>query len=272
VGRAVFAVDLDNRLLLFGTGSPDTLGRLTTITGVTAGHRIVSIDFRPADGKLYGIGTDSRVYTIDTLTAAATPVGSPFSPAITGAHFGIGFDPINDQLRLHGVESNQNLRIDPASGQITGADAELAFAANDPWAGENPGLAGAAYAPGGVLYAIEANKEILVTLPDPNAGQIVTVGALGASTSLCAALDIAADGMAYAVLTHPDGSKLFTVDLATGAASLIGTIAISSPVQGVAITDATGQQSRRGRIALSARAAGFRAAVIGSSCADIPGE
>src|SRR5687767_721988 len=45
-GRAVFAVDLVNRLLLFGTESPETLARQVTIGGLGAGHRIVSIDFR----------------------------------------------------------------------------------------------------------------------------------------------------------------------------------------------------------------------------------
>lgn len=272
VGRAVFAVDLENRLLLFGTGSPDTLGRLATITGVTAGHRMVAIGFRPADGILYGVGTDSRLYTIDTLTAAATPVGSPFHPEITGTHFGLGFNPADDHLRVHGVESNQNLRLDPSTGQIAGADATLAFAAGDPWVGENPGLAGAAYTPGGALYGIEANKDMLVALPDPASGEIVTIGSLGASTSLCAAFDIAADGTPYAVLTHSDGSKLFTVDLATGAASLIGTIDISSPVQGVAVAEATGQQSRIGRPATAARTTAVRTAVVGTSCGDVPGE
>ena len=271
VGRAVFAVDLDNRLLLFGTGSPDTLGRLAPITGVAAGHRIASVDFRPADGQLYGVGTDSRVYTIDTLTAVATPVGSPFVPAATGTHFGIRFEPTTGQLRLHSVESKQNLRLDPVSGQVAGEDGQLAFAPGDPWAGGNPGVAGTAYTAGGVLYGIEASKDILVALPDPSNGLITTVGALGATATLCAALDIARDGTAYAVLTHTDGSKLFTVDLGTGTATLIGTIDINTPVQGVAVLDVIGQESRRGRPAVSTRA-GFRAAVVDAPCGDVPGQ
>jgi hypothetical protein len=271
VGRAVFAVDLDNRLLLFGTGSPDTLGRLAPITGVPAGHRIASVDFRPADGQLYGVGTDSRVYTLDTLTAVATPVGSPFVPAATGPHLGIRFEPTTGQLRLHSVESKRNLRLDPESGQVAGEDAQLAFAPGDPWAGENPGVAGTAYTAGGTLYGIEASKDILVALPDPTRGLITTVGALGATATLCAALDITGDGTAYAVLTHSDGSKLFTVDLATGTATLIGTIAINTPVQGVAVLDLTGRPNRSSRPTLSARA-GFRAAVVDAPCGDATGQ
>ena len=80
-GSPVYAVDLANRLLLFGTESPETINRIMPITGLPALKRIVGIDFRPSTGALYGVGNDSRVYVLDTLTGAATPVGSaPFTP------------------------------------------------------------------------------------------------------------------------------------------------------------------------------------------------
>src|SRR6476660_7794114 len=61
LGKAIYAVDLSNRLMLFGTSSLGTLSRIMPITGLPFGKRIVGIDFRASNGKLYGVGNDSRV-------------------------------------------------------------------------------------------------------------------------------------------------------------------------------------------------------------------
>jgi hypothetical protein len=96
VGAVIYALDNGNNLLMFGTESGETISRKVGITGVPILKRMIGIDFRASDGKLYGVGNDSRVYTIDTLTGAATPVGEPFSPKIISSfdiHFGMDFDP-----------------------------------------------------------------------------------------------------------------------------------------------------------------------------------
>lgn len=67
-GRPIYAVDLSNKLLVFGTESAETVAASTVISGLPPLNRIVEIDFRPSDGKLYGVGNDSRVYTIDPAT------------------------------------------------------------------------------------------------------------------------------------------------------------------------------------------------------------
>ena len=119
-GQAIYAVDLDNRLMLFGTGNPGTLSRKVPITGLPILKRIVGIDFRPSNKKLYGVGNDSRVYTIDPVTGAATAVGSgPFTPAISffdGGIFGMGFDPVADRIRLIVAESGPTTRSTRTTG------------------------------------------------------------------------------------------------------------------------------------------------------------
>ena len=97
------------------------------------GHRLPSIR-RP----LYGVGTDSRVYTIDTLTGAASAVAGAFTPGVSGEHFGLAFSGAQDRLRLSSVEGNQNLSIDPLTGTVASADPDLAFAAGDANAGATP--------------------------------------------------------------------------------------------------------------------------------------
>ena len=123
--------------MLFGSGNPDVLQRQVQITGMTAGSVMAGIDFR--GGDLYGVGTDSRVYTVDTLTGAATAVGAAFAPGLVGEHFGMAYDAGHDLLHVASVESNQSLELNPINGMMGTARPELAFAAGDAHEGTNPG-------------------------------------------------------------------------------------------------------------------------------------
>src|SRR5512134_157839 len=53
VGRVVYAVDIKNNFLVFGTESFDVLSRKVEITGVPLLKRIIGIVVRPSDGKVY---------------------------------------------------------------------------------------------------------------------------------------------------------------------------------------------------------------------------
>ena len=50
------------------------------------------------------------------------------------------------------------------------------------------------------------------------------MGGFGFNVYLCSGFDIDADGTGYASLSTDNGSELYTVDLATGAAALLGNI------------------------------------------------
>ena len=229
-GRAIFGLTCANGLVLFGSGNPGTLVRDVAITGMPAGHVMLGIDFRPSDGALYGVGSDSRVYTIDTLSGAASAVAGSFAPAASGEHFGLSFGS-DDRLSLQSVESNQQQSLDPATGAVASADVELAFAAADPHAGENPAVAASGYN-GATLYGIETNANALVTVSAT--GELTTVADIGFNLYLCSGLDIDSDGTAYAALSTDAGNELYTINLATGVASLLGDIA-GSPVHSIAL-------------------------------------
>jgi hypothetical protein len=238
VGRTIYAVDLSNNFALFHSGSPGTVDRKLAITGLPVGERIVGIDFRPSDGNLYGVGTDSRVYIVDTVTAVATAVGAAFTPAVSGEHFGMVIDPATDEIRLQSAESGQNLRLDPATGQVVGADAALAYATGDPNEAEAPALA--ATAVGGTspaTYGIDWLLDVLVVMPNPGTGQVTTVGSTGRSTAPCAALDLGDDGVMYATMTTSGINNLYTMNLSTGAATLVGEIDLVASIQSIAIPD-----------------------------------
>jgi hypothetical protein len=119
VGHVIYALDNGNNLLMFGSESGATPSRHVGITGLPILKRMIAIDFRATNGLLYGVGNDSRLYTIDTLTGVATAVGPKFSPAIISSfdiHFGMDFDPITDRIRLISNELGGNWSIDPNDG------------------------------------------------------------------------------------------------------------------------------------------------------------
>jgi len=243
VGRSVFAVDAGNNLIRFGAQSPNVVTRRAAVSGLQSGESIVGIDFRPADKKLYALGSTSRVYTLDTLTAAATLVGAAaFTPSLNGNSFGVDFNPVPDRIRVHS-DAEQDLRLNPATGGLAAVDSALAYNTGDANFGVNPNIAGTAYtnsiagATTTVLYAIDSNRDILVTLPSPNNGKMTTVGALGPNTNEFVGFDIIGDtGLAYATLTlGASGSSLYTINLTTGAATLVGNVDNSSALRGLAV-------------------------------------
>src|SRR5690348_3822799 len=63
-----------------------TLGAVTTVpvTGLQAAETLVGIDVRPANQLLYGVGSSSRLYTINPLTGVATQVGSAGAFTLNG--------------------------------------------------------------------------------------------------------------------------------------------------------------------------------------------
>src|SRR5262249_20867914 len=80
-GDFIVALAANNQLLQFSASAPGSIITATSVTGLQAGDKLVGIDFRPATGQLYALGVNGatgRLYTINTLTGAATPVGTGF--------------------------------------------------------------------------------------------------------------------------------------------------------------------------------------------------
>lgn len=242
-GRTIYGVDNANMLVAFGSLRPDIVTRRVTIGGLAAGETIVGIDFRPLDGKLYGLTTASRVVTIDTISGAANAVGPAFAPALTGTAFGIDFNPVPDRIRVHS-DTDEDLRLNPLTGALAATDTTLAYAAGDPGFGVNPTVVGTAYtnsvvgATTTVLYAIDSNRDVLVRLDSPNSGKLATVGALGFNTSDAVGFDIAGNNASAYVVLNTAGqstSTLFVLSLTSGALFPVGNVAHTTPLRGIAV-------------------------------------
>lgn len=248
---SVWGLTASQKLINFSNLSPGTITRTLTITGLPAGETLVGIDFRPRNGQLFAVSSASRVYTLNTTTGAATAVGTAaFTPALSGAAFGVDFNPVPDRIRVV-TDTDQNLRLNPDTGGMAGVDTTLVFATGDPNQAANPNLVGAAYTNNvtgtttTTLYGIDSNLDLLVRQgspggapTSPNTGQLVTIGALGVNTSDQVGFDIADfNDYALASLTASGAtqSQLYTINLTTGAATSIGVIGGGEVVRGLAI-------------------------------------
>jgi hypothetical protein len=240
-GTPIYGITVQNQLVSFDSATPGTIATNVTVTGLQAGEFLVGIDYRPATGGLYALGSTNRLYTVSTVSGAATQVGSAGAFTLSGTEFGFDINPVADRIRVVST-TDQNIRLNPNDGTLAGTDTSLTYAAGDPNQAVNPNFVGVAYtnnfagAGATTLYGIDSNLDILVTQNPPNNGTLNTVGALGFNTSDLVGFDVSGiNGVAYASLTAPAGSAsaLYTINLVTGSATLLGTIGGGVPLRDI---------------------------------------
>lgn len=242
-------------LVRFSAATPGTIDASVPITGLSPGDVLQGIDVRPATGQLFGIGVNTgpapdtlRQYVIDPATGKATAVTiGAVNATGNAARYTIDFNPTVDRMRI--VDSaDGNQRHNPNNGALAGQDVNLT-----PAGGVVGGIAydrnrAARTTPATTptaIYAIRALSGSLATMggvngaPSANGGVLTPVGSLGVlPTTNAVGFDISPDNVAVAsIRTTTDG--LYTVDLATGAATLVGPIGTGNlGVTDIALADA----------------------------------
>lgn len=216
----------DNRIVRFSSGRPSS-SKLVSIIG--ASDNLLGIDHRPADGKLYAISNASDLYAIDPTDGAAKLVSTLTVAFDAGLRSGVDFNPQVDRLRLVGA-NGQNLRAHADIGAVA-TDGALVFARGDRHFGKKPALTAAAYtnsiaaAPTTKLFDIDADLDVLVLQEPPNDGTLMTVGGLGVDFGPFAGFEIVTDASGKDHAFAVNGSTLYSIDLATGAATSLGVVA-----------------------------------------------
>jgi hypothetical protein len=187
--------------------------------------------------RVYRLDTRSGTTEfVNTLVSDPADVSSPYT-TLTGTRFGFDFNPVVDRLRIVS-DGDTNLRMNVANGLVT-SDGTL-----------NPGtpnVVAAAYANNfagtatTTLYVIDSDADALYIQNPPNNGTLTLVGILGVDAGDIATFDISAQpspGNAFATLVVGGVARLYSIDLATGAATSLGAIAGNPTMLGMTVSRA----------------------------------
>lgn len=203
----------DNDVVGFDTSNPGTILFDHPIIGVVAGESIRGVD--SWNGIVYALGSAGNLYNLNYNTGQATLIGSGLGVVLNGASYGVENDPNG----FHVVsELGQNLNVNRTTGAATVGPAV------------NPSgtfLSALAYSSSAnKMYGIDSSANTFGTF-NPVTGTYSTIGLLGFDVARNNGFDIAPSGIAYLAsgATSSDvQANLYTVNLATGMASLVGLI------------------------------------------------
>ncbi len=226
---------------LLGITSANELSRLDTgnlaaasrvaISGLDAGDRFVGIDLRPADNKVYGITLSNRIYTVDAASGATSFVANLSAPVVDPTlGYGIDFNPSADFAGASSLRftssAGSNFAINPMTGVVGNAMSNIG-AGNTAVAYSNAAILPTMAPASTQLYYLNSDTDTLsVALTGFNSPTITPIGPLGVDVLKANGFELLANGQAFAALNVDGGTSLVTgiygIDLATGAATLIG--------------------------------------------------
>jgi Domain of unknown function (DUF4394) len=241
--RIIFATDSSGNLLRFRAAAPKAV-RSQPITGLPAGVALKGIDFRPATGDLYALGSDKVVYRVNPKTAIAVAEGPAFESsamALNGDRIGFDFNPTVDKIRVTS-DADDNLRLDPDPGSLLASDTKLTPA--------DVTVVGSAYTNSSfaafanrptttVLYALDvgASPDRLWQQTPANAGTLVMPKSLGTELGSDLGFDIAGKNDIGYLAGTPRGrrtAELYQVDLKSGDTRRLGRIGHGVTITGLA--------------------------------------
>ncbi|MCX4784430.1 DUF4394 domain-containing protein [Streptomyces sp. NBC_01264] len=246
--RAPIALGLttDMRLVEFPVDQPSKTQAIGKVTGLRDGDtKILAIDFRIQDGKLYGLGDGGGVYVLDTENAQARRV-CVLTLALQGTAFGFDFDAASDNMRIVS-DTGQNLTHD-LNTRTTTSHTMLRRA-------ETPnetalGVTALGYTNNDTDESTDSTAFVLDTVTDRasvlspgNDGLIASLGDLGRDIEGDAGFDIryntvTGTNTGYSVFKAMGrgGYRLASVNILNGQTTELGTFGASNQVRDIAVT------------------------------------
>lgn len=231
----------NQRLVKFRVDQPGRTLPLGKVDGLKGDSKLIGIDYRVQNGKLYGVGDRGGIYKIREIGAKATKV-SQLSVALQGNSFGVDFNPAANRLRVIS-DTGQNLRHnidDPAGAPAAGTTAVDGTLTNPPvppatTGATAQGVTGAAYtnndlaaATATTLFDVDTALDQISVQSPANAGNLAPTGKLGVDAGPSAGFDIytstrSGSNTAYAVLRVDGKQRLYRADLLNGSVTRTGT-------------------------------------------------
>lgn len=228
----------DNNSLVFFNSQNLRNTTTLSISGLQSGENLLGIDFRPTTGQLFSVGSSNRLYAIDFSNGAATAtqVGTgTFAVGLTGSSYGVDFNPTVDRIRVVS-DASLNLRLNPDTGGVVDSNTTLAGVQVDGnISGATTTVSATAYtnsfagATATTQYTIDSNSDQLFIQNPPNAGTQTVVGALGADFGATVGFDIVSNAASQTNTAFATSNgALYSIDLATGAATSLGNVSRNS--------------------------------------------
>ncbi|MFE9846749.1 DUF4394 domain-containing protein [Streptomyces goshikiensis] len=236
----------DQRLVKFEVDRPARTTSIGQVSGLLGDTKLIGIDFRVQNGKLYGVGDQGGIYTLSTANAQATKV-SQLSVALSGAQFGIDFNPAANRLRVIS-DTGQNLRhnIDDATAPLlTTVDGTLTNPTTPP--STATGVTDAAYtnndlnaATATSLFDLDTTADRISLQSPANAGTLAPTGNLGVNAAPDAGFDIyyspkAGTNKGFATIDAGRGYGLYEINVLTGKATGLGAFPARQQVTDIAL-------------------------------------
>ncbi len=196
------------------------------ITG--ADGRVMGIDQRPQDGRLYGVTERGQIVTIDPANGRATQISRINTEFQPGGRAVIDFNPVANRLRVMGM-NGVNLRVNVENGEAV-RDGQLKFAAGTPFAEQAPRVTAGAYtnsmagAAATALYTIDTLTRTFNLQAPPNDGVQQPRGEVAAMLPPGVAFDILSGEGGANMGFLLAGGTLHSVNLETGAATATGAV------------------------------------------------
>jgi hypothetical protein len=215
------------------------------ITGLAPTEYLVAVAVNPGP-NMYGVTNLGTLYSVNSSIADASKIGAlhadptdtsaPFS-MLSGTAWDVDFRPTGDVPLRVVSDSEQNLHISVMTPPTVFTDASLSSSSAID-------IVGAAYtnnftsATSTKLYAIDKTQSRLMVESTLDSGVLTPVGPLGVSGTL-AGFDIGGgnNGVAIAAmqLTGEAFTRLYNIDLATGAATQIGDGIGGAPLRSISV-------------------------------------
>lgn len=261
--QSLFLLNNDGSLSSTTISNPAARGATVPVVGLVAGDTLVSIDVRPQNQRLYGLGVNAtantvQIYALAPETGQATAIGTPQSYVDTNGDpvdlptsgYDMDFNPAVDRIRVV-TSSGLNFRLNPNNGAAVDGNAGVAGVNTDGAInGATTTVNGTAYAnsqpnqdataPITTQYTLDAATNSLYIQNPPNngtqsAGVAVSLGGNQLDFSGVRGFDIppgvnaaasngAATGLGYAIFEVNAGNLFHSVDLTTGVATQVGAL------------------------------------------------
>ncbi|MGR8009344.1 DUF4394 domain-containing protein [Streptomyces hypolithicus] len=242
----VIGLTSGQRLVQFSTNDPTNVNPLGRVSGLRRDTKLVGIDYRVQNSKLYGVGDKGGIYLLNTDNAKATKV-SKLTVALKGKHFGVDFNPAANRLRVIS-DTGQNLRhnIDDGMAPLgTTVDGTLTNPTMPPTTAK--GVTGAGYtnndlnaATATTLFDIDTVNDRVSIQSPANAGNLAPTGNLGVNAGPSAGFDVyysakKSTNCGFAALLAGGTYRFYSVNLLDGETTFKGTFPDRDQVVDVAL-------------------------------------